>query len=43
MNKNSKRTTGVNVRRIKFETRADLFAHLHFAGIRRKELNKLTK
>jgi len=34
--KNSKRTAGVNVRRVKFRSRADLLIHLH-------ELNKLNK
>jgi hypothetical protein len=42
MSKNSKPTAAVPlVRRIKFESRADLLGHLHFAGVRRNELNKL--
>jgi hypothetical protein len=41
---NSKRTAAVPlVRRIKFESRGDLLNHLHFAGVRRNELNKLNK
>jgi hypothetical protein len=42
MNKNSKTTAGT-VRRIKFESRGDLLNHLHFAGVRWNELNKLNK
>jgi hypothetical protein len=41
MSKNSK--AGVAVRRIKFESRGDLLNHLHFAGVRWNELNKLSK
>jgi len=43
VSKNSKRTAGVAVRRIKFESRGDLLNHLHFAGIRWSELSKLNK
>jgi hypothetical protein len=43
MSKNSKPTTGVTVRRIKFESRGDLLNHLYSQGVRPNDLNKLNK
>ena len=42
MSKNSK-STGVTVRRIKFESRGDLLDYLNSHGVRWNELNKLNK
>jgi hypothetical protein len=39
MTKNSKRTAGVTVRRVKFKSRADLLIHLHELLTSRKRRN----
>jgi hypothetical protein len=41
--KNSKGAAGVTVRKIAFESRADLIDYLHSQGVRWNELNKLNK
>lgn len=43
MSQNSKPKAGVSVRRIAFESRADLLGYLNSHGVRWNELNKLKK